>query len=237
MKLNFTLSLLLALTASSVFSQTFKVEERKVKNEEGIDMLSWTAVLDQDINYCKNSYESFMKSLFQAKTTKVKKNVLLAERVLIPELSATLRMDQRTFFYAETGGTAASFTFSVGHDLHLNHETQSEEFEKAESFTKGFVRYHYKRFYGDKLKIVEQKLKSTESEIVSANKQIEKNINTTAKNTKKEPADVAKTKNDKLQRESDALTENISKMKSEVEKLQEESSKLKDILEEVEKFR
>jgi hypothetical protein len=231
-KLTLLLSLCLALCP--LFAQQLKVVERKIKNEEGIDMLSWTAVLDQNIDYCKDSYEAFMKEFFKAKTDKRGKNILVAEKVLIPELS-NLRMDQRTLFSLETGGTAVSFTFSPGHDIHFSRDQHDEEFAKAESFTKGFVRYHYKRFYGEKLKSIEEKVKSKSSDVASNSKKIDRNTKSIADNSKS-GGDV-KSKNDKLQKEIDALTEASSKLKDEISSLEDESAKIKAILEEVEKFR
>jgi hypothetical protein len=230
------LALLFLLSSSvcTLFAQQLKVEERKIKNEEGIDMLSWTAVLDQNIDYCKDSYEAFMKEFFKAKTDKRGKNILVAEKVLIPELS-NLRMDQRTLFSVETGGTAVSFTFSPGHDIHFSRDQHDEEFSKAESFTKGFARYHYKRFYNEKLKSIEEKIKSKESDVASNYKKADRNTKSIADNSKS-GGDV-KSKNDKLQREIDGLTEVNSKMKDEIAGLEDESSKIKKILEEVEKFR
>jgi uncharacterized phage infection (PIP) family protein YhgE len=233
MKLKLITYLLLALATSSLFAQQLKVEERKIKNEEGIDMLSWTALLDQNADYCKDSYEAFMKEFFKAKTDKRSKNILVAEKVMIPELS-NLRMDQRALFSVETGGTAVSFMFSPGHDIHFSRDMHDEEFAKAESFTKGFVRYHYKRFYNDKLKTIEEKLKSKGSDVASSAKKIDRNNKSIAENSR---SGDAKTKNDKLQKEIDVLTEATSKLKDEIGTLEDESAKIKAILEEVEKFR
>lgn len=228
------LLLLLCSSLNLVFAQQLKVEERKVKNEEGVDLLTWTAILDQPVDYCKDSYEAFMKEFFKAKTDKRGKNILVTEKVLIPELS-NLRMDQRTVFSVETGGTAVSFAFSPGHDIHFGRDIHDEEFTKAESFTKGFVRYHYKRFYGEKLKSIEEKIKSKGGDVASNSKKIDRNTKSIADNSKS--GGDAKSKNDKFQKEIDALTEASSKLKNDISELEDESSKIKAILEDVEKFR
>src|SRR5262245_44275107 len=141
MKLYTILLFVLASLAST--AQTLMVEQRTVKNEESVDMNSWTARLDQDMENCIDSYSDFIKETFKTKVEKRGKNILVAVKTQFPELS-NLRLDQRAIFTVESSGTSVSFTFSPGYDIHFGGDSYKSEFAKGETFVKGFVRYHYK---------------------------------------------------------------------------------------------
>jgi hypothetical protein len=212
------------------FSQTLRVEERKVKTEESTEVSSWTAILDQDVDFCRDSYDAFMKEYFKAKTD----NVLITEKVVISELT-NLRIDQRAIFTTETGGTAVSFTFSPGYDVHFSTELYGDEFSKAAEFTKNFVRYHYKRFYNDKAKTLQQTLNSKKSEVASNDKKIERNDKSIQVYLKSDASD-AKTKSDNLKRENDALIVANSKLKDEIDNIEKEMDTIKSQLDKVAAF-
>ncbi len=222
--------ILFTLTANS---QQLIVEERKVKNEESIELSSWTARLDQDMDYCMETYGSFIKEFFKIKVTKQGKTMLVAEKATIPELS-NLRLDQRALFATETGGTAVSFTFSPGYDIHFGHDAYEEEFKKGELFVKNFVRYHYNEFYGEKVK-------STESQIKSKLNDIESNIKKTERN-KKTIADSgddtkSQSKNEKLLRENDNYTSDSNTKRNEVSILEADLKVFNECLRKVDAFR
>jgi hypothetical protein len=224
----------LIFLAEFSFSQTLRVEERKVKTEESAEVSSWTAILDQDIDFCRDSYDAFIKEYIKTKTNKRGKSVLVAERVVIPELT-NLRMDQRAIFGTETGGTSVSFTFSPGYDVHFSNELYEDEFSKAEEFTKNFVRFHYKRFYGGELKSLQETLDSKKSEIASNEKKIDRN-DKSIQGYQKSGGDDTKAKSDNLKRENDNLNAANSKLREEMDKIEEEMDKIKSHLTKIAEF-
>jgi len=223
----------LILVALAANSQQLIVEERKVKNEESIELFSWTARLDQDMDYCMETYGSFIKELFKIKVTKQGKTMLVAEKAAIPELS-NLRLDQRALFAAETGGTAVSFTFSPGYDIHFGHDAYEEEFKKGELFVKNFVRYHYTEFYEEKAKSTESQIKSKLNDIESNIKKIERN-----KKTIGDGGDDAKSqsKNEKLLKENDNYASDSNTKRNEISILEGELKTFNESLRKVEAFR
>ncbi len=225
----------LIFLAEFSFSQTLRVEERKVKTEESAEVSSWTAIVDQDVDFCRDSYDAFMKEYFKTKTDKRGKNVLVAEKVVIPELT-NLRMDQRAIFAIETGGTAVSFTFSPGYDVHFSNESYGGEFLKAEEFTKNFVRFHYKRFYGGKLKSLQDTFDSKKSEVASNEKKIDRN-DKSIQGYQKSDGNDAKTKSDNLKRENDNLSASNSKLKDDMDGIEKEMDKIKSQLDKVAEFK
>jgi len=222
----------LFLCANAALAQQLMVEERIVKNEESIELNSWTARLDQDMNYCMGTYEDFIKEFFKAKVDKRGKSILVAEKTLIPELSK-FRLDQRAIFTVETGGTAISFTFSPGYDLHFGHELYSDEFKKAEVFVKNFVRYHYKAFYNEKIKSIQDKIKSKQNDIESNGKKTDRNNKSIAEGD----ADKAKVKNDKLLRENEAYTADSASKRKEISDLEADLAQANESLRKVEDFK
>ncbi len=222
---------LILLTEFS-FSQTLRVEERKVKTEESVEVSCWTAIVDQDVDFCRDSYDAFIKEYFKAKTDKRGKNVLVAEKVVIPELT-NLRIDQRAIFGTETGGTSVSFTFSPGYDVHFSNELYADEFSKAEELTKNFVRYHYKRFYNGEMKSLQETLDSKKSEITSNEKKIDRN-DKSIQGYQKSGGDA--TKSDNLKRENDNLNAANSKLREEMDKIEEKIDQIKSQLSKVAEF-
>lgn len=231
MKIVILLVHLIFLTEFS-FSQTLRVEERKVKTEESVEVSSWTAILDQEVDFCRDSYDAFIKEYFKAKTDKRGKNVLVTEKVVIAELT-NLRIDQRAIFATETGGTSVSFTFSPGYDVHFSSELYGDEFSKAEEFTKNFVRYHYKRFYNAEMKSLQETLDSKKSELASNEKKIDRN-DKSIQGYQKSGGDA--TKSDNLKRENDSLNAANSKLREEMDKLEEKIDQIKSQLSKVAEF-
>jgi hypothetical protein len=214
-------------------SQQLVVEERIVKNEESIDLNAWTARLDQDMDYCMETYGDFIKEFFKIKVSKRAKTILVAEKAAIPELS-NLRLDQRALFGTETGGTSVSFTFSPGYDLHFGHEAYAEEFKKGELFVKNFVRYHYNAFYGEKIKSIEDQIKNKLNDIESNLKKIERNKKTIA-----DAGDDAKSiaKNERLLRDNDNYSSDNNTKRNEISTLETDLKSTNEILRKVDAFK
>lgn len=239
MKAIFILLCLLCLLAFAVPapSQQLIVEERTVKNEESIELQAWTARLDQDMDYCMETYGNFIKEFFKTKVSKRGKTILVAEKTVFPELSA-LRIDQRAVFATETGGTSVSLTFSPGYDIHFGRAVYEEEFMRCEQLVKNFVRYHYNAFYGEKIKSIEDQIRSKQNDIESNSKRIDRNNKTIADNNKSGGDEAkTKTKNDKLIREIETYTSDTSTKRNEISSLEDELKVNNESLRKVDAYR
>lgn len=231
MKKHYMLTILLAAGAgiSIANAQTLVVEERPVKNEESIELDSWTARLDQDIETCMGTYGDFIKELTKTKVDKRGKTILVAEKTTIPELSK-LRMDQRAIFAAESGGTAVSFTFSPGYDVHFGHELYKAEFDKAQSFVKNYVRYHYKKVYEDQIESLQSKIKKYQSDVESNGKKTDKNNKAITDNKADGETDKTKSKNEKMIRENDAYATDTATKRRQIADLEDQVAKVNESL-------
>jgi hypothetical protein len=234
MKTLFTVSLLFISILSH--SQRLIVEQRTVKNEEGNDQNSWTARLDDDMNTCMDSYENFMKEKFRIKVEKEGKNMVVAKKIQLAQLT-NLRMDQLTLFTTEASGTAVSFMFSLGYDIHLGLDSYPDNFKSAEEFVKGFVRYHYESLYTKRMKEIEEKIKSKQSDIESNGKRTDRNNKSIADNNKDGGAEKNKAKNDKMLRENETYTEDSATKRREITDLEDELNKLSESLKKVKEFK
>jgi hypothetical protein len=228
--------LCLLFLVNPAFAQKLLVEERTVKNEETVDLESWTASLDQDMDYCMETYSDFIKELVKVKVDKRGKSILVAQKTAFPELS-DLRIDQRAIFTTESAGTAVSFTFSPGYDIHFSREAYKNEFAKGEAFVKSYVRFHYKEFYEDKRKDIEDKIKSKQNDIESNNKKTERNTKAITENAGTAETEKSKAKNEKMQRENDGYASDTTSKRREISDLQEELAAITQSLKKVEEFR
>ncbi len=173
-------SAVLFIQVGFAVGQTLMVEQRIARTEESIDIESWTARLDQDISYCQDTYGDFIKELSGNKVDKLNKTVLVAGRTKFPEISS-LRIDQRAIFTPESSGTAVSFTFSPGYDIHFTSANYPEEFARGEIFVKNYVKYHYKKFYNSTIDDLRKKLKNLEGDIRANARKTDRNNKKIAK--------------------------------------------------------
>jgi hypothetical protein len=220
------LSLLVSITCAG---QTLLVEERTVKNEESVDLSSWTARLDQDMETCMDSYNDFIKETFKAKTAKRGKSILVTEKIQFPELS-NLRLDQRAIFTVESSGTSVSFTFSPGYDIHFSNDTYKSEFAKGEIFVKGFVRYHYNKYYEAQIKTIQDKIKSLQNDIDSNTKKTDKNNKAITDNKSDGETEKTKSKNEKMLRENTEYTADSATKRTQITDLESQLAKFNQAL-------
>ncbi len=239
MKTNlFILVFVFAFTFCS--AQQLKVEAKKIKNHEGNEVDAWVANLDQMPDDCMESYDDFMKKVFDRNPEKGNKTMMMVEKVILNEMSS-LRIDQRTFFTQESGGTAVAFTFSPGYDVHFGHKLYPDEFDRGEKLVKSFVKFHYKDYYNKQVKILQKTIEDKESEVTSDEKKIEKNKKSMLDNNKKinngdSDAGKLRIKNDGLEKENIGMEGDIAKDKAEIKSLQDQLIKLHDNLRKVEDF-
>ena len=220
---------LLVLVSLASEAQTLSVEERTVKNEESIDLNSWTARLDQDMESCMDSYSDFIKETFKTKVEKRGKNILVAEKTQFPELS-NLRLDQRAIFTVESSGTTVSFTFSPGYDIHFGRDAYKSEFAKAETFVKGFVRFHYNTYYEAQIKTIQDKIKSLQNDIDSNTKKTDKNNKSITDNKSEGETEKSKSKNEKMMRENEQYTADSASKRTQITDLESQLSKFNQAL-------
>ena len=231
MKRFYLISVLLGTGAmiSVASAQTLIVEDRPVKNEESIELDSWTAKLDQGVDDCMDTYADFIKELFKTKVDKRGKAILIAEKTLIPELS-NLRIDQRAVFTAESGGTSVSFIFSPGYDVHFGHELYKAEYGKAQNFVKNYVRFHYKKIYESEIESLQSKIKKFQNDIESNGKKIDKNNKSVADNKSEGETEKSKAKNEKMIRENEGHTADTEAKRRQVADLENQVAKTNEML-------
>lgn len=221
-------------------AQQLKVEAKKIKNHEGNEVEAWVATLDQVPDDCMESYDDFMKKVFDRNPEKMNKTMMMVEKVILNELSP-LRIDQRTFFTQESGGTAVAFTFSPGYDVHFGSKLYSDEFERGEKLVKSFVKFHYKDYYNKQIKQMQKAIEDKESEVTSDEKKIERNKKSMLDNNKKinngdSDAGKLRIKNDSLEQENIGLEGDIAKDRTEIKSQQDQLIKLHDSVRKVEDF-
>ena len=220
------LFVLVSLTSAA---QTLSVEERTVKNEESVDLNSWTARLDQDMENCMDSYSDFIKETFKTKVEKRGKNILVAEKTQFPELS-NLRLDQRAIFTVESSGTSVSFTFSPGYDIHFGRNAYKSEFAKAEVFVKSFVRFHYNTYYEAQIKTIQDKIKSLQNDIDSNTKKTDKNNKSITDNKSEGETEKTKSRNEKMMRENEEYTADSATKRTQITDLESQLAKFNQAL-------
>jgi hypothetical protein len=217
--------LLVICATGQVGGQALSVEEGTAKIDDKTDLDAWVTKLDHDVAYCMNTYEDFMKEVFKVKVDRRGKSMLIAEKVALAEISS-LRIDQRAVFASSSGGTTVSFSFSPGYDVHFGLKQYKSEFAKAGTFVKNYVRYHYKSFYDDQIKSLQNKIDDRHRDIETNGKRADKNDKAIAQN-KSEDTEKAKAKNDKMLRENETYTADTASKRKEISDLEDQLDKAK----------
>ncbi|MEJ7643198.1 MAG: hypothetical protein WKF87_01270 [Chryseolinea sp.] len=221
--------LLLILGINPLAAQSLSVEDGKTNIDEKNDVDAWVTTLDQDVAFCMDSYESFMKETFKVKVYKQSKGLLMAEKFAIAEISV-LRIDQRAAFTLFSGGTTVTFTFSPGYDIHFNPKQYKAEFAKAGAFVKNYVRYHYKTFYDEQIKSLQNKIDSRHRDIESNGRKADKIDKAIAQNKSDDETDKTKAKSEKMLRENESYTADTATKRKEISDLEDQLSKANEAL-------
>ncbi len=237
----FLLVSLFSVLALPLFAQKLQVDTRPMQTEEARTADAWIAHLDQDVSYCIGTYSDFMKKTFSAKIDKRTKSVLSVNKTAFPEVS-NLRIDQRAVFTPESSGSTIAFMFSPGYDIHFGQQLYSEEFLKGETFVKSYVRFHYKVFYNELIKDLNDKIKSKNKSINSNQTRIDKNNKAIKANEEDiaagaTGAEKMKEKNIKLTKENEELFAEIEKLNTEITNLNTEIGKANESLVLVEAYK
>ena len=227
----FIFTILLSCAVGPVAAQSLSVDEGNAKIDDSKEVDAWVTKLDQDVAYCMNTYEGFMKETFKVKVDK-RKGLLVAEKVAISEIS-DLRIDQRAIFASSSGGTTVSFTFSPGYDIHFGQKQYKPEFAKAGTFVKNYVRYHYKSFYDDQIKSLQSKIDSRHKDIEANGRKTDKNDKAIAQNKSDSDTEKSKAKNEKMLRENETYTADTASKRKEISDLEDQLDKAKDGLKKV----
>lgn len=224
--MKFFLPIIFLLLSQNLFSQKLQVESKVMKNEEGFAVDSWVAHIEQDIPFAMTTLNAFLKKTFSVKGIRKSKTLIKVERTTFSEIS-NLRVDMRAMFGLESGGTAIAFMFSPGYDIHFGPTNYPTEYQKAEEFTKNFVRFHYKYFYDEKTKKLSEKIKDLQEDILSNDKKTEKNngyirdyetkMTATDSNVEK-----LRLKKSKLEATNQKIAADTQKKKDEITKAEEE---------------
>lgn len=199
-------------------AQKLVVSSEKCKTDESIETDSWSVSLDQDVDKAQDTFAEFIKTTFKIKLNKRTKKIYSVDKTLFPEISS-LRMDIIVAFSNESAGSRVNFMFSPGYDIFLSSNYNADDFNKAQSFVKGYIRFHYNIVYTNLIEDIGNNIKKKESDIKSNENKIDKLKSSIAENDDKikggDPkSQELKDKNAKLSKEiDDKNAENESKRK------------------------
>lgn len=205
-------------------AQTLSLNDETVKTEDGQEVDAWVAELDQNEEYCKETFEKFVKDNYGLKVEKRAKNILVVPKAKLVEISR-LRGDFRAVFTPRSTGTKVAFAFSPGYDIHINKQDYPDELEKISLLTRKYIKFHYNTYYKEQIDAAEKKIKEKQKDIERNDSRISRNRNDIAANETKINAGDKQTP--KLTDRNRKMHESIAEMESETGKLQEEIDQLR----------
>lgn len=201
---------------------------------------SWTALLNDDMSFYKETFDDFSKREFGIKAKNNGKTELMVEKASINRISDK-RGDLRMTFITEGSDTKLAFSFLLGYDIWINPIDYPKGMEQLRQLLRDYLRYHYTEYYND---IIEQDLKvinshkksidKAERSISNMRKQISRNEGKLK--TESNPSRVAsmEKKNQQNREDIDRLSAEIPILRDKITALDEHIAQTKTLMKNVE---
>ena len=237
------LSLILAGCAGMApfaFAQTLDLREGRTNIEDGQEVDAWVAILDQEEALARDSFEGFVKQTYSLRAERRARNVLVAQKAKIEEISP-LRGDLRAVFTSQGSGTTVALAFSPGYDIHLNKTDYPGELARLGMMAKNYVKHHYNAYYKRLLTDTDKKIKGQQDNINRNLSRITRLKEDIAQNEAKISAGDKQTsrlteRNKKANESIAEMETDVTNWEAEVTKLQESASQVQASVNKVANF-
>lgn len=223
----------------TVYSQDLTATHTKIPVTDVVAD-SWTAVLNDDMSFYKETFSDYAKREFGIKSKSSGKTELLVEKASINRISDK-RGDLRLTFITEGSDTKLAVSFLLGYDIWINPQDYPQGMEQLRQLLRDYLRYHYTEYYND---IIEQDLKVIESHkkdidrseksISKMRQQISKNEERLKTETNDRRIAAMEKKNQQNKEDIDRLTAEIPLLKDKITALDEHITQTKSLMKNVE---
>ena len=243
MKIRFLLPLILAGCAGLApfaAAQTLDLREGRTNTEDGQEVDAWVTILDQDESFARDTFEGFIKQAYSLRAERRARNVLVAQKAKIEEISP-LRGDLRAVFTSQGSGTTVALAFSPGYDIHLNKTEYPGELARLGMMAKNYVKHHYNAHYKRLLADTDKKIKTRQDDINRNLGRIKRLKEDIAQNEAKISAGDKQTSRltDRNKKANESIAEmetDITNWEAEVAKFQESASQVQASVNKVSNF-
>ncbi len=201
---------------------------------------AWTAPLNDDISFYKDTFADFTKQEFGEKAKNDGKTEMIVERISLNRVSDK-RGDLRLNFITEGSETKLALSFLLGYDIWINPEDYPDGMEQLRLLTRDYLRYHYTEYYNE---IIDQDLKlvnghkkdidRAERSIANMRRQITKNEERLSGETNANRRSNLERKNQRNREDIDRLTDEIPQLREKITALDEHIQHTKTLLQNVE---
>lgn len=221
-------------------AQTLDLREGRTKIEDDQEVNAWIAILDQDEAFARDSFEGFVKQTYSLRAERRARNVLVAQKAKIEEISP-LRGDLRAVFTSQGAGTAVALAFSPGYDIHLNKTDYPGELARLGMMAKNYVKYHYNAYYKRLQTDTDRKIKTRQDDINRNLSRVNRLKDDIAQNEAKisagdKQASRLTDRNQKAKESIAAMETEMTSWEAEVVKLQESASQVQASVNKVSNF-
>ncbi len=234
-----TIIALIAFTSVGLKAQDLTATASKIPVTD-IVADAWTAPLNDDISFYKDTFGEFAKQQFGIKSKSNGKTELVVEKASINRVSDK-RGDLRVLFITEGSDTKIALCFLMGYDIWINPEEHPDGMEQLRQLTRDYLRFHYTEYYNDivekDLKVIEGHKKSidkNEKSISNMRKQITKNEGKLQEETNGRRIASMEKKNQQNREDIDRLTAEIPDLRNKITALDEHIQQVKTTMKNVE---
>lgn len=222
-----------------IYAQDLTVTHTKIPVTDVV-VDTWTATLNDDISFYKDTFTDFTKQEFGVKAKSDGKTEMAVEKASINRVSEK-RGDLRMTFFTDGSDTKLALSYMLGYDIWINPENYPDGMEQLRQLTRDYLRYHYTNYYNDiiekDMKVIDGHKKDidrSEKSISNMRKQISKNEQKLREETNANRRANMEKKNQQNRENIDRLSAEIPVLHSKIDALDEHVQQIKTYMTNVE---
>lgn len=156
----FPAAAVIMITAALYSQENLFLQEQVVDLPDGKSE-AWVFPVARDLEVALNDLKEYAKDRGDLKMKKEGENMMIAQKVLMPAISAK-RGDLIGYCTITEQYYGMALVFKLGYDISLNSKEWTTEMQNFRNYSKSFMSYHYEQVYARRLKEMEAQLKELE---------------------------------------------------------------------------
>ena len=214
------------LLFSSAWAQDLTVTHSKIPVAD-VTADVWSAVLNDDISFYEETFETFTKQEFGTKSRNDGKNEEILEKVSIPQVTDK-RGDLRITFYTEGDRSKLGLSFLLGYDVWINPQDYPDAMERLRRFTRDYLRFHYVHYYNDIIDEDMKQISDHEKSIEKSEKSIGNMRGQITRNEEKLTTETNPKRRNNLENKNQQNTQDIERLEAEIPELHKKIESLNE---------
>jgi len=215
MKKEFTLAITILLIMPALRGQMHLFLEEQEIDYDDSKLTAWVMPVTNNLEEALKDLDDYIKDRSDIRMKKDGKDILIAERVLLPAI-AKKHGDLIGYGFITDSYYGIAVMFRMGYDISLNSDEYATEMENFHTYARQFMSYHYEQSYARRIEVIDDEIKDLDKE----KKKNEKDIDGMTKRI----GNI----NGRIEKETDELK--INEMRTEVTTLEADIENIQNLI-------